>query len=86
MSKQLCTEAIPSILEKYSTDEFEYRLATEGDINEDYFVVLAQLTSVGNVDISEARKFYLQNLKDNPMFFMFVVCVLLDDLAQDQRR
>lgn len=76
MMKGLDTSAIPSIQDKFSTAEFEFRRATEDDLNEDYFGLLSQLTNVGEVDLQKAKAFYAEHLKTNPMFFLFVICVL----------
>ena len=86
MMKTLSTGAIPSILEKYSSEEFDYRRVTDDDLNEDYFALLAQLTSVGQVDFAEAKEFYANNLKSNPVFFLFAICVFCGDSSPKPRQ
>lgn len=76
MIKGLNLHAISSVLEKYSQGEFIYRQVTEKDINEGYFNILAQLTTLGKFTPEEALEFYKINLKSNPMFFMFIIEVL----------
>lgn len=86
MMKTLDLKAIPAILEKYSQGEFVYRQVTEKDINEGYFDVLGQLTSLGKYSPEEAVEFYKHHLKSNPMFLMFVVVVGMSKVAQSKCR
>ncbi len=71
--QKLNTTGLQGVFDKYSKDDLRFRLVNSGDINEEYFKLLVQLTKVGEFDQEKVSKFYAQHLENNPYFFLILV-------------